>query len=374
MRTWTSSTIIAVLLWAGTATAQPLPATSLNTCQSTVRTAAKTYVANYVNAVGTCLQAVAAKVVKDNAPLTSAVASTCVLQFRNISDTRALGRSLGEKLTATIDRKCEPGMLYVTHTLADVLGPGAGVPQPLNAENINSWCANFGGDGSIDSVAEWIDCVRNAHTCAAHAAIATQYPRALEWLALVKPAMQALVPPATDPNKITDAVAGLTALDAAMEGGADDNRPTLQCGGSCGDGLKNGSDQCDGGDLGGATCVSLGFSGGTLACSGSCVLDTSSCVAECGTCGNSVREGFESCDGADLGGASCESLGFVSGTLSCTTGCGFDVSNCHAAAFPATGQVTSYGTGSDGDVRAGRTPSYTDNGDGTITDNNTGVM
>lgn len=43
-------------------------------------------------------------------------------------------------------------------------------------------------------------------------------------------------------------------------------------------------------------------------------------------------------------------------------------------AFPATGQTTAYGTGSDGDVQAGAGLSYTDNGDGTITDNNTGLM
>jgi len=42
--------------------------------------------------------------------------------------------------------------------------------------------------------------------------------------------------------------------------------------------------------------------------------------------------------------------------------------------FPASGQTTAYGTGSDGDVRAGAALSYTDNGDGTITDNNTGLM
>ena len=42
--------------------------------------------------------------------------------------------------------------------------------------------------------------------------------------------------------------------------------------------------------------------------------------------------------------------------------------------LPATGQTTSYGAGSDGDVQAGVTLSYTDNGDGTITDNDTGLM
>ena len=53
-------------------------------------------------------------------------------------------------------------------------------------------------------------------------------------------------------------------------------------------------------------------------------------------------------------------------------------------AFPATGQTTCWdssatvitctGTGQDGEIQAGADLSYTDNGDGTITDNNTGLM
>ncbi len=39
-----------------------------------------------------------------------------------------------------------------------------------------------------------------------------------------------------------------------------------------------------------------------------------------------------------------------------------------------TGQTTSYGAGSDGDLQKGAARSYTDNGDGTITDNVTGLM
>jgi hypothetical protein len=53
-------------------------------------------------------------------------------------------------------------------------------------------------------------------------------------------------------------------------------------------------------------------------------------------------------------------------------------------AFPATGQTTCWnssgvvipcaGTGHDGEVQAGATLAYLDNGDGTITDSNTGLM
>jgi hypothetical protein len=42
--------------------------------------------------------------------------------------------------------------------------------------------------------------------------------------------------------------------------------------------------------------------------------------------------------------------------------------------LPATGQTTSFVAGDDGDIRAGTPLSYTDNGDGTITDNNTGLV
>src|SRR5204863_391623 len=52
--------------------------------------------------------------------------------------------------------------------------------------------------------------------------------------------------------------------------------------------------------------------------------------------------------------------------------------------FPATGQTTCSnasgtvipcaGTGQDGDIQAGAPLSYTDNGDGTITDNDTGLV
>ena len=94
-------------------------------------------------------------------------------------------------------------------------------------------------------------------------------------------------------------------------------------------------------------------------------------------CGDGVIGGDESCDDAALGGETCESLGYGSGALTCTAGCGFDVSGCAAAtcsALPATGQTTAFGAGSDGAIQAGCARSFTDNGDGTITDNCTGLM
>lgn len=45
----------------------------------------------------------------------------------------------------------------------------------------------------------------------------------------------------------------------------------------CGDDIVQNSEQCDGSDLAGATCVSRGFISGSLSCNPSCTFNTSSC-------------------------------------------------------------------------------------------------
>jgi hypothetical protein len=98
----------------------------------------------------------------------------------------------------------------------------------------------------------------------------------------------------------------------------------------CGDGKAEGSEQCDGADLKGATCASLGLGGGTLACGSGCTYDTSGCAQQ-PVCGNGVKEGSEVCDGTNLGGQTCQSLGFQSGALACNANCqSFNTSACVA--------------------------------------------
>ncbi len=96
---------------------------------------------------------------------------------------------------------------------------------------------------------------------------------------------------------------------------------------------------------------------------------------ECGSCGDGVIDHGEQCDGANLAGENCDRLGFsAGGTLACDSLCHFDISGCASQRLPATGQTASYGPGSDGETGSGAPLAYRDNGDGTITDLNTGLM
>ncbi len=98
---------------------------------------------------------------------------------------------------------------------------------------------------------------------------------------------------------------------------------------NCGNGTRNMGEQCDGVDLAGATCTSLGmgFSSGTLRCAAGCNYDTSSCSR----CGNGAVDSGEVCDGTMLGGNTCSSIGMgfaPGGTLRCNASCGWDTTSC----------------------------------------------
>ncbi len=146
----------------------------------------------------------------------------------------------------------------------------------------------------------------------------------------------------------------------------------------CGDGVIDADEECDALALGGQTCESLGFVGGTLKCSSACKLDTSECT-KCGNgsvepqlgeqcdfdavgaplvlttcqglgfagsnknpgcdptchydtapclCGNGALDAGESCDGADFGGKTCQTFGFPGGTLACTADCEILATGC----------------------------------------------
>ncbi len=95
----------------------------------------------------------------------------------------------------------------------------------------------------------------------------------------------------------------------------------------CGNAALDPGEQCDADALNAATCQSLGFSGGTLACAADCTYDTGACDTA-PTCGNSILDLGEACDGANLGGETCQALGLGTGPLSCTAACELNTSGC----------------------------------------------
>lgn len=140
---------------------------------------------------------------------------------------------------------------------------------------------------------------------------------------------------------------------------------------SCGDDTLDDGEVCDGNFIA-ETCEGLGHDGGVLSCTPSCALDESGCCdntcvpaeSECmnaamrhclpladgcyawdkwipcadgcdgalcynAMCGNDIVDGAdgEQCDGANLNGQACTTVGFDGGKLACS-GCLFDASNC----------------------------------------------
>ncbi len=112
----------------------------------------------------------------------------------------------------------------------------------------------------------------------------------------------------------------------------DDDSPRPDAGIRCGNELKEAGESCDGSDLGGVTCLDLGWTMGTLGCREDCTFDIDRCVGGGPSCGNWVVEWGEDCDTHDLGGATCESIGFAPGTLGCRADCTFDRTDCGAPA------------------------------------------
>ncbi len=146
-----------------------------------------------------------------------------------------------------------------------------------------------------------------------------------------------------------------------------------ECGGRCGDNQVDADDgeRCDGIQLEGQSCQSLGFGGGVLVCGDDCQFDIHGCANACGngvvegsevcddgnqrdddgcsrscvpengwdcddqepthcvsSCGDQVAVADEACDGADTRGVTCLSLGYHGGVLVCSAGCELDETPC----------------------------------------------
>jgi len=157
---------------------------------------------------------------------------------------------------------------------------------------------------------------------------------------------------------------------------------------TCGNGIREGKEECDGTDLAGKSCASFGYTGGKLSCTGGCQFNKLACCIgktkkacsagdlywydscgvkgtlaqsckgcgcsgtacfPCPKCGDGIKNGKDQCDGKDLGGATCSSLGKNGGTLTCDGKCSYDVTNC-------TWAIGGGGSGSDPGFAVGMDP------------------
>jgi hypothetical protein len=119
--------------------------------------------------------------------------------------------------------------------------------------------------------------------------------------------------------------------DDGDDRGEDEGLPDSECG----NGEKELSEQCDGDDLGGLTCQDIGWYAGDLSCDEKCGFDEKGCTdpppGEEPECGNGEKEPGEICDTDDLGGLTCEDFGLGDGDggLACSgDACELDFSGC----------------------------------------------
>ena len=101
---------------------------------------------------------------------------------------------------------------------------------------------------------------------------------------------------------------------------------------SCGDNYLDPGEACDGSQMTATTCTELGYyeQTDTLTCKADCTFDLSVCVG--GRCGDGTIQGTygEQCEGSNLGGATCVSLGYSprGGTLGCNSSCRLNPASC----------------------------------------------
>jgi len=110
---------------------------------------------------------------------------------------------------------------------------------------------------------------------------------------------------------------------------------------ACGDYLVNTEgEECDTWDTGSLTCATLGYHDGVLGCNADCTLDFTDCE-RFGSCGDAeVQSGAgEDCDSGQLGGHTCLTLGYHGGALTCGADCRFDISGCEETGFCGDGVV-----------------------------------
>jgi len=90
---------------------------------------------------------------------------------------------------------------------------------------------------------------------------------------------------------------GTTSADTTSENATDPGTTGATTTESCGNGVKDPGEECDGNDFGGQTCSDYDHIGGSLSCDADCTVSTSSCGPACGGVGDSCFVETDCCPG-----------------------------------------------------------------------------
>ena len=92
-----------------------------------------------------------------------------------------------------------------------------------------------------------------------------------------------------------------------------DPKCPMNCMLGCGDGRIDRGEECEGSNLNGAMCSTIGFVGGDLQCDAECQFVETGCH----NCGDGITQAGEQCD-MTVDGYDCVAAGHLDGTVTCT--------------------------------------------------------
>lgn len=276
MKSWQTGAMAVVCVLLAVAPAAAQSGKSLAKCDKALAKETTKLAGGIQKAVSKCLDKIQGEVLAKGDPVADA-AKACASSLRKLENSEAPEKTLAAKFAVKAATACDPTApdTKADHTAAEALDPNDAAG--LQAGVLGTFCGEFGGDGGLDTVGEWIDCAAQAAACSALQQVAVEYPRAPEWLGQVAIDITALGAEA----KYTDAAATASALLAQIDGDAN-GVADIACGpavATCGNGTIDGGEECDQSELNGSTCVDEGFAGGVLRCGAGCVYDTSECYA-----------------------------------------------------------------------------------------------
>jgi hypothetical protein len=229
--------VLALIALAPPQSASAEPQKKLDNCQRTAGKESLKLLKATVKEIDKCLSKISIEVLKKGSSDSEKATKVCLSAFRKLGDTRTddfnvPNKSLDAKFSLKLEKKCDAASvedlindidIYDSSDITSVTG--------IYADNIGLWCHNYGTSGVIDDYNDWVECMQTSVTCAARQSVTLRYPRAVEWLNDVRGFVADITPPGGDPTRVTDAVAAIDAVLAAIdEDSGDDDPDTITCG------------------------------------------------------------------------------------------------------------------------------------------------